>query len=424
MIRLAIYVAVVAAAAAGAVWFANDPGAVTIDWRGWRLETSVAILLVLAAAAVAAALALAKLYAVVRGGARAWAATRRDKKITQGLAALGDGMAAAHAGQDALARRLATDAAALLGDNPATRVLAARAAARSANAKDAAAKLLERPGTALSGLRVLAEQALAGGDWSGALAHARQALARKDAPRWAVETALNAEIAGGQWREALATLDGKAARALLPADVRQALTARVALRLCDQMLRSNDGGGAETAARAAMAAGAGAAAVARLARALILQSKAKKAAAEIEKAWASTPDARLAAAYKSIAPNEPALEWVKRVERLAGAAPEHPESRLAAAEAALAAELWGQARNRLAPLLAEGIDASAKARAARLMAEIETAERGDEAAAARWLRQALALPGVDHGAGRPAPGIAPGTAPVPGSIAELLAEKL
>ncbi|MDX2223108.1 MAG: heme biosynthesis HemY N-terminal domain-containing protein [Rhodospirillaceae bacterium] len=414
MIRLVVYVALVAAAVAGAVWFANDPGLVTIAWRGWRLDTSVGILLLLAAALVVAALALAKLYAVLAGSARAMTAARRDKKFAQGLAALGDGMAAVHAGHAEHARRLAKDAIALLGDNPATRMLAARAATGSDALNEAAARLLDRPGTALSGLRAQGEQALAAGDWTAAVNHARQALARKDAPRWAMELALDALIAGAQWREALALLEGKATRALLPADTHKALTARVALRLCDQLLKSSDGAGAETTARAAIAAGAGAAAVALEARALILQSKGKKAAAEIERAWAAAPDLRLLTAYKAIAPNEPALEWVKRVERLAGTAPEHPESRLAAAQAALAADLWGQARNRLAPLVADGVDGPVKARAARLMAEIETAERGDQAAAARWLRLALTHVGEDRTA----------TARAPASIAELLAERL
>jgi HemY protein len=165
-----------------------------------------------------------------------------------------------------------------------------------------------------------------------------------------------------------------------------------------------------------MAAGGGAAAVARLARALILQNKGKKAGAEIERTWAAAPDARLLSAYKALAPSEPALDWVKRVERLAGVAPEHPESRLASAEAALAAELWGQARSRLAPLLADGADPAVKARAARLMAEVETAERGDEAAAARWLRLALAESRASRGAAVPAR--------APASLAELLAEPL
>ena len=30
----------------GAVWLAERPGAVTAEWRGWRLDTSVGVLLV------------------------------------------------------------------------------------------------------------------------------------------------------------------------------------------------------------------------------------------------------------------------------------------------------------------------------------------------------------------------------------------
>ena len=77
------------------------------------------------------------------------------------------------------------------------------------------------------------------------------------------------------------------------------------------------------------------------------------------------------------------LDRLRRLQRLAALNPAAAASRLALAEAALAAELWGEARAQLAPLT-EGAAAGGDARAYRLMADLEEAEHGDLAAARRW----------------------------------------
>ena len=46
MLRILGYIVVIALLVAGAVWLADRPGHVTIDWLGWRLEASTSVLLV------------------------------------------------------------------------------------------------------------------------------------------------------------------------------------------------------------------------------------------------------------------------------------------------------------------------------------------------------------------------------------------
>ena len=101
---------------------------------------------------------------------------------------------------------------------------------------------------------------------------------------------------------------------------------------------------------------------------------------------------------------------------LAAAAPDHPESRLAAATAALHAELWGKARAHLAPLLAEDTARELRLRAARLMADIEQAENGDSALAIKWLKQAVEPAAISARAGA---AMVPNTAPR--SLADIVA---
>ena len=75
-----------------------------------------------------------------------------------------------------------------------------------------------------------------------------------------------------------------------------------------------------------------------------------------------------------------------RMERLVKLAPEHVESRLALARAAMAAKLWGTARGQL--VAATTAESEPPARAWRLLAELEQLEHRDDGAARRALDHA------------------------------------
>ena len=53
MIRLILFLVVIALAAAGAAWLADQPGGIVLSWRGWRAETSLAVFALVVAAALA-----------------------------------------------------------------------------------------------------------------------------------------------------------------------------------------------------------------------------------------------------------------------------------------------------------------------------------------------------------------------------------
>ena len=98
MIRVVIYLVIVGVLAFGAVWFADRPGDVAITWQGWRIETSVMVLMV--AVAGIAALAV-MLWSIVRAILRSpdilwlYLRTRRGVRgylaVSQGLIAVGSG---------------------------------------------------------------------------------------------------------------------------------------------------------------------------------------------------------------------------------------------------------------------------------------------------------------------------------------------
>ncbi len=179
--RLILYVLSVAALVAVAVWLANDPGGVHLAWHGWRVDTSVGVLVAAIVVVVALLLFAVKLAGALAAAMRAIAARRREQRLNRGMMSLGDGFAAVAAGQPTAARRFAREAATLLKDNSAVLVLRKESAALDGNAKavDAAAReMLERPETELAGLRTLAASALAAGDLVGAADYARRAWTR------------------------------------------------------------------------------------------------------------------------------------------------------------------------------------------------------------------------------------------------------
>ena len=114
----------------------------------------------------------------------------------------------------------------------------------------------------------------------------------------------------------------------------------------------------------------------------------RKAAKSALAAWARNPHPDLAAAYGALGgADEAPLDRVRRFQSLYKLRPDDAESRLALAEASLAAALWGEARRHLA------VTGPPSARHCRLMAALEDQEFGNTEAARRWLdKAAAALP--------------------------------
>jgi len=117
-----------------------------------------------------------------------------------------------------------------------------------------------------------------------------------------------------------------------------------------------------------------------------VQSGHKRAARRtIERAWTQTPHPQLAAVYRAATDAEP-LAAYRQLEHLCRTNEDAPPSRLALAEAALEADIWGEARRHLLALVARG---GATPAAYRLLARLERRETGNEAAAMQWLASAV-----------------------------------
>jgi HemY protein len=385
--RTAIFFVILALAALGVAWFADRPGEIVMIWQGWRISTSLMVAAVaLIALIVTAILFWSVLRYVLRSPQRV-ADYFEERKQLRGWRSLSRGLIAVGTGNIALAKRSAGEAQKLLAAEPLTLLLSAQAAQLSGDAGGAESNfrhMLEHDETKLLGLHGLYVEAQRRGDPVAALAFAEEAARADPALIWAGEAVLAFRCRAGDWSGALEALQRQIdARAIgKSAGKRRRAVLLTAQALALEELEPTRSG--ELAREAAKLAPDLIPAVAAAARAEAEVGSLRRAARMIERAFAKEPHPELADAYLDIRPEENARERLERVKTLAHKVPGHPESLLAAARAAIEANDFGLARDLIAPLLSDPTQ-----RVCLLMAEIESAERGDHGKAREWTGRAV-----------------------------------
>jgi HemY protein len=386
----------IAALIAAAVFFADHPGKVEIVWQGWLVETSVGVLIAAASLAALVAVGLLWLLALIAGSPRAVLRGRRERRRRAGYRALTQGMVAVAAGDAAEAQRQARKADALLADPPLTLLLSAQAAQLGGD--EAAAKkfftaMLDRPQTEFLGLRGLISQALQNSDEAAALQLAQRARELRPTTPWVVERLFDLETRQRRWQSALNTLAAAEKRRILDKD--RARHHRGVI-LHELSLAAGQNGDARRslalAARAQALTPDLATPAAHHARALFDAGRVRQAAKAVERAWRRAPHPELAQVWRTIFAAEPPLARVKRFDRLLAQNPTARESHLAAAEAALEAQLWGEARRHLERALelpSPGAGSAPTRRLCLMMARLEEAAHGADGKARAWLDDAV-----------------------------------
>jgi HemY protein len=387
MFRIILFLVLIALAAAGAAWIADQPGDVVLSSGGWRVETSLSVFALALGLAIVAAMLT---WAIMRGLWRTPERIKRNRRerrqargrhaITHGLLAIGHGDSAAarahaeiarrHDAHDPLALLLHAQSAQLDGDRE--------------GAHRAFRAMAEREDTRLLGLRGLFIEAQRADDPAAAAMIAEEALKTAPASTWASQAVLGFRCAQGDWTGALSILEGNLDSGLIDKTVyrRQRgvlLTAR-ALEL-ESVDRDLSRDSVMEAIKLAPT----------LVPAAVLASKYQSEAHQIrrsmrivEAAWLANPHPDLADAYAHVRLGDSARQRLVRVETLAQKAPGHFESALAVARAAIDASEFVRAREVLAPLIAAPTQ-----RVAMLMAEIERTEHGDSGRARAWTLRAV-----------------------------------
>src|SRR5947209_4960969 len=386
MIRVLVYLVIVAVLAFGAVWFAERPGDVAITWQGRRIDTSV---MVLTAAVAAIAVATVMLWSILRAILRAPDVVSRYMRIRRGergYRAVSQGLIAVGSGDARAAKKFTAEAVRIAPREPLTLLLSAQSA-QLAGDRDAAVatfqEMAEREDTRVLGLDGLFGVGQRRHDGAAALAFAEEAARHASVPVWAAQAVLEFRCVAGDWSGALERLDRNLKSKLI--DRRTYRRQRAVLLTAQAMaLVDTDRTRASTLARdAAHLAPDLVPAAAPAGRLLGEAGERRKASRIIERAWRVNPHPDLAAAYAALRPGDSARQRLSRVEALAAKRPADAEAALAVARAALDAQEFSVARSALAPYTA-----SPHKRVAAAMAELEMAQ-GDEGRAREWMARAL-----------------------------------
>ncbi len=387
MYRIILFLVLIAFAAAGAAWVADQGGDVALSWGGWRVVTTLPVFaLALGVTVVAAMLAWSILRGLWRMPERI-RRSRRERRHARGRHAITQGLLAIGHGDSSAARRHADVARRHAADDPLALLLNAQSAQLDGDREGARAAfhaMAERGDTRLLGLRGLFIEAQRADDPLAAVGVAEEALKLSPSSTWASHAVLGFRCAKGDWNGALAILENNLASGLIdkPAYRRQRgvlLTAR-ALEL-ENVDRDLSRDSVMEAIKLAPT----------LVPAAVLASKYQSEAHQIrrsmrivETAWLAHPHPDLADAYAHVKLGNSARQRLVRVETLAAKAPGHIEGALAVARAAIDATEFARAREALAPFIAAPTQ-----RVAMLMAEIERTEHGDSGRARAWTLRAV-----------------------------------
>lgn len=366
--RRILFVVVTAAVVLAVAWaLAALPGRMTANIGDITFEAATPVV------ALGLLLGFVLLYALFRllGAAvrlprslRRRAAARRRKA---GDAATTRTLLALAAGETGEARREAHRARRLLGDTPATLLLAAEAgriAGRTDEAVAAFRTLSERDDAAFLGLRGLLRDAVEREDWQEAAALARKAEAVQPGAAWLRRERARLAVRSENWSDALVLADPDAPKAALAtgaADAEADVTR--ATRLAKEAWQNDP-----SLAPAALA----------YARRLRAAGRESRALATIRHSWSIAPHPELAAF--ALAPISDPLARMQAARKLTEANPEHAESRLLLARAALDASLTGEARRYAEAARAAGLN---QRRLWLLLADIDEAEGIDQRASLR-----------------------------------------
>src|SRR5689334_8105667 len=167
ILRTLMWFAIAIVAMLAAVWLAERPGTVTAEWQGWRLDSSVGVLLVAVVVLVLLCIGGWLLYRWIVGAPFALLEGWGESRKKRGYRALTQGLAAVAAGDAVDAQKNARKAEQLLDEPPLTLLLSAQAA-QLAGDRDGATRaftaMLDDEHMAFLGLRGLITQALREGD--------------------------------------------------------------------------------------------------------------------------------------------------------------------------------------------------------------------------------------------------------------------
>lgn len=391
MLRIVLFLVLIALAAAGAAWVADQPGDLVLTAGGFRISTTLPrFVFLLGLFAVAVVLVWSILTMIWRTPGRL-RRRRHEKRQARGRHAITHGLLAIGHGDPALARRHAEAARRHAPNDPLALLLHAQSAQLEGNRGEAQRvfrAMAEREDMRLLGLRGLFIEAQRADDAVGAVMIAEEAIKLSPSATWASHAVLGFRCARGDWSGALAILDSnRSAGQIDKATYRRQRGVLLTARALELETMDRDVARESVMEAVKLAP--------TLVPAAVLAAKfeseahqVRRAMKLVEAAWLANPHPDLADAYAHVKLGDSARQRLQRVETLAAKtsanAPGHIEGQLAIARAAIDASEFARAREVLAPYVSDPTQ-----RVALLMAEIERTEHGDGGRARAWTLRAV-----------------------------------
>ncbi|MEM7074022.1 MAG: heme biosynthesis HemY N-terminal domain-containing protein [Pseudomonadota bacterium] len=401
VIKICVFVGLVAAASYGAIFLLNLDGGMRIQVAGHEYNFSpiqAVIALVLLVLAVWILLKLAGLLVAVlrfiNGDETAISRYFQKNRQEKGYQALSEGLLALASGEGEVAMAKANKANSYLKKPALTNLITAQGAELSGNrhkAEEVYKRLLTNEKTRFVGVRGIMRQKLADGDTDTALKLAQTAFAIKPKNVEVQDTLLKLQAEKHDWSGARKTLSTKLKTGALPRDVHKRRDAVLAVSEAkDALLDGNSAEAREASIEANRLSPDLVPAAVLAARSYIEQGSKRNASRVVTKAWSTQPHPDLAAVFAEIEPDETPEARLKRFNAVFKLKPDHPETKMLRAELEIAAENFPAARRAMDNLA----ETNPTKRSLTLMAAIERGEGADDSVVNAWLAKALtASPG-------------------------------
>ncbi|MGB4107947.1 MAG: heme biosynthesis HemY N-terminal domain-containing protein [Alphaproteobacteria bacterium] len=396
MIRSIIYIIKAGLLVVAAVWLADRPGIVNIEWQEYTIRMKAGFFLAALFVIITLGIFIYGLIRTLVNLPRTWRRYREITRRDKGYRALALGLTAVAAGDARSASRHAHRAIRFLpkgGGMPL--LLLAQAERLKGNEQEARRifnEMLQNKDTAFLGVRGLLQGALEEKDYERALGLAQHGLDLYPKQKWVLRIAYDLEIRLRHWDAARKVLSRAERAGAIEKD--EARSDRVAMVMAEgeELLRLGMRGPAQKKFYAAYKMDPYfAPAVLALTRLQKYDGHRKRAAKLTKRAWERTGHAALAELWmemKDTAKNNDPLARLKWSEELLETHPHSADAHLVVAEAAVEAALWGEARDHLQ----KAEDVTADARVFRLRAEIERRAFQDDSEAVMWLKKAENAP--------------------------------
>lgn len=391
MLRILLFFLLVLVLCFGFAWVADRPGDVDLTWQGTQYSASLMTVLAALVAIVAAVMIVWAIIRTILNTPAIMSRWSRQRKKDRGYDALTKGLIAAGSGDASTARKFTKDSVKLLGEAPLVGVLDAQTSlleGKRDKARDRFEQMLESDDTKLIGLRGLFLEAEKQGAKDAARHYVEEAASLAPSVPWAGNAKLRYRATDGDWAGALNALDANRAAGLIEKDA--AKRQRAVLLTAHAMVeeQSNPIQAVKLAKEAHKLAPDLVPAAIVGAAALMRGNELRKASKMIEAVWKHEPHPELANAYVHLRLGDSALDRLKRAENLANMKANHPEGKMAIAEASIEAQDWDKARDAMKSVITN----APTQRACLIMADIEEGEHGDKGRMRDWLSRAVRAP--------------------------------